>query len=150
TALGIQTVASAGNSGAAGLFVAGTPGLDTGVLSVGSIANSRWPTIYSGADSEGLSFKYSGIFPLPEEHMTVYFVGNESVCIGNWLTANATVPMDQRNNTLILVEGEFCPIFIDLNFPNAMTVKTPLPDPYAAEFHTFTPSDQYTLNFVEV
>ncbi|KAI9048878.1 hypothetical protein LZ554_006732 [Drepanopeziza brunnea f. sp. 'monogermtubi'] len=64
-ARGIAVVVAIGNNGRSLPATPGSPAVGQKVIAVGSIANSHYPTVYSGKDSRGRSFKYSGSpFPL--------------------------------------------------------------------------------------
>lgn len=58
-ALGIVVVVANGNSGP-NVGASSTPAMGRGVVAVGSVQSSHYPTVYVSKDSRGRSLKYSG------------------------------------------------------------------------------------------
>ncbi|KAL2074241.1 hypothetical protein VTL71DRAFT_8019 [Oculimacula yallundae] len=116
-AQGIAVVVANGNSGAfAGITSA--PAIGKGVIGVGSVQNSHYPTVYGGKDSRGRSFKYSGDpWPVkaPSTGLTVYDIvkvaagtlSPQGCSYDAWETASAAIP-DKANSIVIMPYSGGC------------------------------------------
>ena len=60
----IALVIASGNNGSLGPWRPTQPGTGAGSIAAGSIANTIFPTIYTGTDSRNASFQYSSVWPL--------------------------------------------------------------------------------------
>ncbi|UKZ52749.1 hypothetical protein TrVGV298_006536 [Trichoderma virens] len=60
---GVAVVAAIGNFGTAGVYSTSAPGISTNSLSVGSIENEVYPTVYSAHDDKHKAIDYVSVFP---------------------------------------------------------------------------------------
>lgn len=98
---GVAVIAAAGNDGALGLFNPSSPGLGADVISVGSVENTQFPTVYTALDSEGLELSYASVWPLPlSEGRNVYVLSGTGCNESEWITASNTVT--NSNDTIII------------------------------------------------
>ncbi|KAI9170583.1 peptidase [Paramyrothecium foliicola] len=74
---GIAAIASAGNSGANGMFTIVLPGGADGTLSIASVENSKFPT-YPITDSNGVEFRYGALYPFAKGEYPVAWASNDS------------------------------------------------------------------------
>ncbi|KAH6603776.1 peptidase, partial [Trichoderma cornu-damae] len=72
---GVAFVSSIGNFGTAGLYSTAAPGLSLDGLSVGSIENDVYPTLYTAHDDQRKAFEYISLFPASLDRVEVYQLG---------------------------------------------------------------------------
>ncbi|KAJ0158935.1 Minor extracellular protease vpr [Colletotrichum tanaceti] len=75
-AKGVAVVAAAGNSGARGMFSIKLPAGADDALGVASVENAKFPT-YPVRDSNGASFRYGSLYPLPKGVFSVVWAGGD-------------------------------------------------------------------------
>jgi hypothetical protein len=111
----IGLIASAGNSGEEGPYYASTPSLSPGIISVGSVSNTKFPTMYNAKDSLGRTIEYASNFPWDVPNgMDIWMMGNatddptydffQSGCWeSGWWVAAENIPEENRPNTLVVI-----------------------------------------------
>ncbi|CZS90101.1 uncharacterized protein RAG0_01247 [Rhynchosporium agropyri] len=116
-AKGIAVVSSSGNSASfPGDMI--SPAIGKGVIAVGSVQSSHFPTLYSGKDSRGRSFKYAGDpWPVqaPATGLTVYNIervaaGSSSPkgCSYDAMDMAAAAIQNKNNSILAMPRGGGC------------------------------------------
>ncbi|KIN03294.1 hypothetical protein OIDMADRAFT_119807 [Oidiodendron maius Zn] len=84
---GTVVVAAVGNFGTAGLYSTSTPAISVDALSVGSIENEIYPTLYAAHNDKNEPLHYISVFPLSQkDRMDVFQLGT-----GLGIPINATV-----------------------------------------------------------
>ncbi|KAM6477076.1 peptidase S8/S53 domain-containing protein [Trichoderma sp. SZMC 28011] len=110
---GVAVVAAIGNFGTAGVFSTAAPGISTNALSVGSIENEVYPTVYTAHDDKHKAIDYVSVFPATGlGRVEVYQLGTgldvpidanvSSGCYEPAWDALAAASVDW-NNTILLV-----------------------------------------------
>ncbi|PVH84726.1 subtilisin-like protease [Cadophora sp. DSE1049] len=166
-ARGIAVVVANGNNGVlAG--IPSSPAIGKGVIAVGSVQNSHYPTVYGGKDSRGRSFKYSGDpWPVqaPATGLTVYdfvkIAADTSSPMGcaydAWWAADDAV-LDKDNSIIALPYGGGCSwatkMFVSqgLGFKYTLIYATAADDIFDQEYNSIDPFPPYygiTLNEVD-
>lgn len=76
TQAGVALVAAIGNFGQAGPYSTETPGISTDALSVASIENDIYPTVYTAHDDQHRAVDYISVFPATQlGHAEIYQLG---------------------------------------------------------------------------
>ncbi|KAH7360268.1 subtilisin-like protease [Rhexocercosporidium sp. MPI-PUGE-AT-0058] len=160
-AQGTAVVVANGNNGA----YAGnpsSPAIGKGVIAVGSVQNSHYPTVYGGKDSRGRSFKYSGDpWPVqaPATGLTVFdlvkIAANTSSPQGcadaAWWAADDAV-LDKDNSIIAVPYGGGCSwgrkIFVaqSLGFKYTLVYATAANDIFDQEYNSLDPSPPYYVD----
>lgn len=113
-ARGIAPIVAAGNDGNAGVYYTSSPSVGDGVISVGSIANSKYPLTYTGTDSRGREFRYASVWPIEATHEFDVYVLRYSDTLNNpgygcsifgFGDAAATINV---NTTVLVLAGSGC------------------------------------------
>ncbi|KAI9047025.1 hypothetical protein LZ554_009099 [Drepanopeziza brunnea f. sp. 'monogermtubi'] len=82
---GVSVMAASGNYGSYGIYSQSDPARSTGAISVGSVANSRFPLVYSAVDDKNQTIPYASVWPLESEQgKSIYIVspGLRCRCMG--------------------------------------------------------------------
>ncbi|KAK0120301.1 hypothetical protein ONS95_011708 [Cadophora gregata] len=132
------------------------PGTEPTAISVGSVANTLFPLVYSTKDSAGLEFQYASMNPLYFPDGTDVFIVNDGCFSDNWMSALAQV--ENINNTIFAYEvSSSCrPIEVG-NWNSApvppayiMALNTDTTNPYESEYQSPSPGIFDTTNFINM
>ncbi|KAH8811001.1 peptidase S8/S53 domain-containing protein [Xylogone sp. PMI_703] len=117
---GVAVIASAGNDGATGPFAVSSPALAPDAVSVGSVENERYTTVYSAQNNLNESIDYITVFPVvKEEPITVFWLGsglgvpnNNTFADGcydpSWTAARQAIT--DPEHTALLIFLDTCPL----------------------------------------
>ena len=152
---GIAVIAAAGNSG--GPALTSSPSVGKKVISVGSVDNQKYPTVYTAHDSLGNTLKYSGNpWPVsaPKAGLKVYDItklaSNTSSPVGcsvsAWEAAAAGIP-DTQNSIIVAPASSGCSWGAKLNgavtygaFPYALVYSVADSDVFDKDYNALEPN----------
>ncbi|OLN87481.1 Minor extracellular protease vpr 6 [Colletotrichum chlorophyti] len=101
---GIGIVIAAGNEGDSGLYVASAPALDASAISVGSVSDLIFATIYNAAGSDGSTIEYARVVPLEETtSFNVFVADDEKGDCSNQAWDDAVANFPDKDNVIALV-----------------------------------------------
>jgi hypothetical protein len=155
---GIAVIAAAGNDGgsAAPVFSPSAPGIGADVISVGSIDNAEFPSLYTAIDSEGYQFNYAAVWPYAssDEGFNVYILeGTGTGCMENeWVTARQVVTNPQ--DTVVILHndaGRDCTtatkmgFWIKYGFSRVMLYNIASTNPYQLQYNVPPQQDMFSL-----
>lgn len=132
------------------------PGTEPSAISVGSVANTLFPLVYSATDSLGAEFHYASINPLYFPNGTDVVVVNDGCFSDGWMTALAEV--DNINETIFVYEvSSSCrPIEVG-NWNSApappaytMALNTDTANPYESEYQSPSPGAFGSTTFINM
>ncbi|UQC90381.1 uncharacterized protein CLUP02_15911 [Colletotrichum lupini] len=92
---GIGIVIAAGNEGDTGLYVSSAPAQDPSAISVGSVSDFHFATVYNAAGSDGSTIEYGRVVPLnASAHFNVFVADDDNgECVDQaWDDAIASFP----------------------------------------------------------
>ncbi|GKT51985.1 minor extracellular protease vpr [Colletotrichum spaethianum] len=103
---GIATIIAAGNEGDSGLYVSSAPAQDSSAISVGSVSNSHFPTVYNAAGSDGSIIEYGRVVPLSSlTHLNVFIADDDNGECVDQAWADAITSFPKKENVVALVTG---------------------------------------------
>ncbi|TDZ19833.1 Minor extracellular protease vpr [Colletotrichum orbiculare MAFF 240422] len=112
---GIGIIIAAGNEGGQGLYVSSAPAQDASAISVGSVSDVVFATVYNAAGSDGSTIEYARVVPLSSSspssssseivYNVFYGDDDDQNCVDQaWTDAIASFPDKERVITLMVWE----------------------------------------------
>ncbi|KAL0945034.1 subtilisin-like protease [Colletotrichum truncatum] len=101
---GIGLIIAAGNEGDQGIYLSSAPAQDASVISVGSVGNTVFTTVYNAVGSDGSTIEYGRIVPVDASARYNVFYGDDDDgnCVDQaWTDAAASFPDKDRLIALI-------------------------------------------------
>ncbi|KAH8812930.1 peptidase S8/S53 domain-containing protein [Xylogone sp. PMI_703] len=152
--LGIAPVVAAGNDGAAGVYYTSSPAIGVDAISVGSIANTKFPVTYKGVDSRGREFTYAAVWPIgATEPLDVYLLTADSPLGCDISGLEDVASKVNVNTTVLLLEGTPCKtgdwVYYGFKYV-ALLNDIDNPDPFASEYWIFPRADEDSEEFINL
>ncbi|RFU27661.1 hypothetical protein B7463_g8655, partial [Scytalidium lignicola] len=152
--LGIAPVVAAGNDGSAGVYYTSSPAIGADAISVGSIANAKFPLIYKGVDSRGRDFSYAAVWPIETiEPLDVFLLTAESPLGCDIEGLQDAASRIDINTTVLLLSGTPCKtedwVYYGFKYV-ALLNDVDNPDQFSSEYWIFPRSDEDTEEFINI
>ncbi|KZL82343.1 subtilisin-like protease [Colletotrichum incanum] len=107
---GIGIIIAAGNEGDSGLYVSSAPAQDSSAISVGSVSDFHFATVYNAAGSDGSVIEYGRVIPLNSSaHFNVFIADDDNgECVDQaWVDAIKDFP-DTENVVALVTASSDC------------------------------------------
>ncbi|KAF9880247.1 hypothetical protein CkaCkLH20_02201 [Colletotrichum karsti] len=107
---GIGIVIAAGNEGDQGIYLSSAPAQDPAVISVGSVSDVVFTTVYNAAGSDGSVIEYARVVPINDPaSFNVFYADDENQnCVDQaWTDAVAAFP-DKEHVIVLVGSGSSC------------------------------------------
>ncbi|KAF6844225.1 subtilisin-like protease [Colletotrichum musicola] len=121
---GIGIVIAAGNEGDQGLYISSAPAQDPSAISVGSVSDVVFTTVYNAVGSDGSKIEYARVVPVDAAARYHVFNADDEnqECVDKaWTDAVAAFP-DVENVIALMSAGSSCTLDVDVR-SNATGIK---------------------------
>jgi hypothetical protein len=152
-ARGIAPVVAAGNSGRIGVSFPSSPSIGPDVISVGSIANTKFPVTYKGVDSKGRDFKYASVWPVEtKEPLDVYMMSYDGPVECSWQGFTDALNVIDVDSTVVVVVGSDClnGYWRYFDFKYVALLNDLSTDPFASEYWLLERTDVENQQFINI